>query len=273
MKKILIASLVLGLGIFGCAKNENKKEEKAEETPIKTSCPKDSDVLKSLETLGAPSDAKIVALVPSKVAGLCEGVMKAGFGIQPFYISSDGNYIISGEIISLKDKKPLVDIDLSNYQKLSQDELKTLDSLTAFTYGNSQKYVYLILDPKHPPSIATAKMLKDFADKNKIAIKVIPFSVPAPPTPNSKQTQNWLYKGSFDEAASLYCSKDKNLYDEMLSGNVKPSSCKDGKDKEENTIKTLAQMHLPGIPVMVSEDGKYLMGAPKDISQLNPLLQ
>lgn len=273
MKKILIASLVLGLSVFGCAKKENNKEKKAKETSIKTSCPANSDVLMSLETLGAPSDAKIVALVPSKVAGLCEGVMKAGFGIQPFYISSDGNYIISGEIISLKDKKPLVDIDLSKYQKLSQDEIKTLDNMTALTYGNFQNYVYLILDPKHPPSIATAKMLKDFADKNKVAIKVIPFSVPAPPTPNSKQKQNWLYKGSFDESVSLYCSKDKNLYDEMISGKVKTVSCKEGKDKEENTIKTLAQMHLPGIPVIVSEDGKYLMGAPKDPSQLNSLLQ
>lgn len=228
-------------------------------------CPSKENVEKTLKMFNLPSSIRIVGISPSKsLKNFCEVVFKVSpLNAQYFFISSDGNYIIQGQVIDVKNKR-LVAPDLSKYEKLSKDTLDNLEKHVDFVYNkNAKNFIYFITDPQCPFCHEAEGPLKEWAKKNNVAIKVILYPVQ---TPNGS-----LHPGSIKKSAELLCDNNStyDMLEFMYSAPVPKHPCKEGLKKVKQNIKLLQTLGVEGTPTFVGPTGKIETGIANSADAMN----
>jgi len=221
-------------------------------------CPDEGTVKGSLSKL-INREFKVESVSPmAEMKNLCEVVVKVG--LRPVVLYTDGqgkNYIV-GNAFNVETKENLTQKTVSKYMTVSQEVLTKLESLVNMTYGEGEKYVYYITDPDCPFCRRFSPILKDWAEKNKVKVKVILYPLPIHPQAKPK-------------AVAMVC--DKKGYDDIHKDVNTKNQCEKGKKAIEENVKFLSEIGVSGTPTVIGMNGKYIVGMPRSPEELKSLIQ
>jgi thiol:disulfide interchange protein DsbC len=168
-------------------------------------------------------------------------------GPNIIYVTKDGRYVLSGDIIDLKDKQTNI---TENVRKTAR--LKGLNEVKP-----ENAIVYAPKDPKYTVTVFTdvdcgycRKFHSDIKKLNELGIAVRYLAFPRS-GPNSP---------TFDKMVKIWCAKDKN---QALNA-AKHDQEVDGKVCDNNPIMSQLeygmQIGVSGTPTLVFEDGTMIPG-------------
>ena len=92
-------------------------------------------------------DARVVKVQASPIAGLCQAQVRSKWGNRIVYLDAAGKYLMSGYMFRVSDRLNLTQRIISRLNRFTPSQLKTLDSLTAFSRGGG-KVLYFVTDPQ-----------------------------------------------------------------------------------------------------------------------------
>ncbi len=245
MKKLLLASALLlsGFSLLSCGQSSAK-------------CPTKEQVKTAVKDL-IPQDFGVESVSEVKnIKGLCEVVVKVGAQPLVFYMDSQAQYVVAGNLISLKDKKNITRERQQEFMKVSQEQIKELEKRVAFTYGEGKKFIYYISDPDCPFCKKSHPVLEEWAKKQGVQIKVLLFPLP-------------IHPEAFDKSVALIC--DKKGFKELDQGYTSSNQCEEGKRKVQDSIDYLQKLGIGGTPTFIGSNGKMHSGVPTE-EDLNRLI-
>lgn len=221
-------------------------------------CPQENSLKENLSKL-IPRDFKVVEVKPSsEVKGLCEVVIKIGMRPLILYTDSSGKFVLSGTLFNLETKENLTQKKLQNYMTVSKETLKKLEKHVNMTYGKGEKFVYYITDPDCPFCRRFSPMIKEWADKNNVQIKVILFPLP-------------IHPEAYKKSVAMVC--DKLGYDSIHADVDTKNQCEEGKKAIDANKKLLSEIGVSGTPTVIGMNGRYIVGLPRSVDVLNELIQ
>jgi len=182
-------------------------------------------------------------ITPSPVAGL----YLATAGAQVFYVSKEGRYIVSGEMIDLQQSQ----------KNLTENARKTarLDALK--TVNNDEMIIFSPQKPQYTITVFTdvdcgycKKLQSEMDDINArgIAVRYVAFPRTGPNTP------------TFDKMLKIWCAKDKKLALRQATQNQALSNTTCTSDVLLKQFELGMRMGISGTPSIVFEDGTLLPG-------------
>jgi len=246
MKKSLLVLATISVLSYSCGTAQSR------------SCPGKEEVSKNLSNL-INRNFKVEEVKPMEnVNGLCEVVVKVGLRPVVLYTDSKAKVFIAGNAFSAETKENLTQKTANKYMTVSKEILQKLEQHVNMTYGKGEKYVYYITDPDCPFCRRFSPILKDWADKNKVQIKVILYPLPIHPQAKPK-------------SIAMIC--DKKGYDYIHKNVSTKNQCEEGKKAIENNLKLLQEIGVSGTPTVIGMNGKYIVGLPRSPEELNSLIQ
>ena len=190
-------------------------------------------------------EGKVIGVQESAMAGLCEVDMMVNNRKGILYIDPDAKYFFAGQILDVEEGRNLTQDAMAELNRLSPEEMNKLDSLIAFTIGDSGKTLFYVTDPQCPYCKKGEKTLKKLADAGEVTVKFLFFPLP-------------MHKGAEQECISIICD-DKGL--EGLENNYKSDNqCPEGVRKVKETVAFLKEKGVSGTPVYIFADGAYHPG-------------
>ena len=194
-------------------------------------------------------DAVLKALAPDTPDSLTEtaisGLYEVIYGAQVFYISDDGRYIFSGNIVDLVDKVNLTEQSQKTARKAL---LKTIpnEDLIAYPVANKKHTITVFTDIDCPycqrmhneqPTLAAAG----------VELRYLLF-----PRAGKNST-------SYNKSVTVWCSKDKQqaMTDAKAGKKLSPLTCENPIDKHMELAK---EFELRGTPTILLEDGTLYPG-------------
>ena len=193
--------------------------------------------------------SKVVNMPPYEVAfkrplsrDLCEVILKISGKYVPVFVGRD--FIIGGELFV--DNR---NVTLERIKELMRRDFlaarKELDEVAAFAYEprRAHRTVYLFTDPQCPFCERAKKVLKDWADREKVRIKVV-----------------WLplHTGSKAMAIGGICSR--MTYQDYLAGRYGGKLCKAGKAKVKKEVALAKRLHVNATPTIIVDTGERIVG-------------
>jgi len=265
MKKVLLVSALTGLTLVACHQGGMNTS-----IPVKmastTSCPTPTQVVTDMKQL-TPIPIQVVKVSQSVITGLCQVEAKVNGMPNVFYISKNGKYFVPGNIIDLATKQNLTQETQMKMMAMNKADMKILKQDTAFTYykGKSyyknapktNKYIYMITDPKCPFCHHAEPIVQKWADKNKVAVRVV--MDPLPIHPGSKQS-----------AIGLYCAKKGwNSFHDAYNAKKPLAQCKKGEEYIAKSTKDMVKLGIMGTPTFVCPSGQVHVGMPMNEEQMD----
>lgn len=246
MKKLIIVLTAGSAFLYSCKATQAKV------------CPQEGVVKESLSKL-INRDFRLEKVSPMEgIEGLCEVVVKVGLRPVVLYTDSKAKNFIVGNAFNVDTKENLTQKTASQYTSVSQDVLSKLEEHVNMTYGKGDKYVYYITDPDCPFCKRFSPMLKEWADKNSVQIKVILYPLPIHPEAKPK-------------SIAMVC--DKKGYDSIHKDVSTKNQCKEGKEAIEKNLEFLQKLGVSGTPTVIGMNGKYIVGLPRSPEELNNLIK
>ncbi len=241
-----LGALVSSFFLFSCQTVESKV------------CPDENLVESNLKRL-VNRDFKIESLKPlEEIKGLCEVVLKVGLSPVVVYTNNEGKHFIVGNIFNAETKENITQKTAEQYRTVSQEILQELEKHVNMTYGEGEKFVYYITDPDCPFCRRFSPMLKEWADKNKVQVKVILYPLPIHPEAKPK-------------TIAMVC--DKLGYDDIHRNIDTKNQCEEGKKAIENNLELLSKIGISGTPTVIGMNGKVVVGIPRSMDELKSLVQ
>jgi thiol:disulfide interchange protein DsbC len=221
-------------------------------------CPEEKVVKDNLSKLVNRS-FKVVSLKPAEgFKELCEVVLKIGLKPVVVYTNAEGKNYIVGNVFNVDTKENLTQKTALKYMTVSQEVLNKLEQHVNMTLGKGDKYVYYITDPDCPFCRRFSPMLKEWAEKNKVQVKVILYPLPIHPEAKPK-------------SIAMVC--DKKGYDDIHKKVSTKNQCEEGKKAIEKNLRFLQEIGVSGTPTVIGMNGKYIVGLPRSAEELNSLIQ
>ncbi len=222
------------------------------------SCPDKNTAEEKIKNL-TRRNYEVVEINRLKDLNLCQIVLKSG--LRPIVIYTDKNfdYLITGNVFSLKEGKNLNEEAVRKHAKVSKEVLKELERLTDLKYNPGQKnYVYFISDPDCPFCRRTEPIIKKWAKEREVEIRHIFFPLPIHPKAKPK-------------AIDIICSGKGYEY---VHKDFEPKNlCEKGKEKVEKNIRYLSKLGVSGTPTIIGQNGKVLIGMPRSEKDLDKLIE
>ena len=227
LKKILPAILAGAFAMSACAADDSKAARDA------------------VEALGP--GIKVESIVPAPLPGYYQ-VVASG---RMVYVSTDGRYMINGNLIDLKSK---TDLSAASWSTLRKAELAKVPA--------SQRLVYSPPNPKHTVTIFTdvdcgfCRQLHAHIDeynKQGIAVEYVFWPREGVKTTAGADTP------SYTKAVSVWCSADrKTAFNEAMGGgSVKAASCA---NPVKDEFELGERLGVNGTPTIVTENGDVVGG-------------
>jgi len=221
-------------------------------------CPKEEIVKENLGKL-INREFRIQRLRPvSGMEGLCEVVVKVG--LRPFVLYTDGkgeNFLV-GEMVNASTKENLTRKTVEEFMTVSGDILQKLETLVNMTYGKGEKYVYYVVDPDCPFCKRFSPMLKEWASKKGVQVKVILYPLPIHPQAKPK-------------TVAMVC--DGRGYDDIHKNINTKNQCEKGKRAIEENLRFLQSIGVSGTPTVIGMNGRYVVGLPRSTDELDGLIR
>ena len=276
MRKLIKAGLLMSPVLFLTACHQSQV---AENVPVKVAslkpsiagCPSDSTITDIVHRFTPPNaSVKVLEDKPLKeISGLCQVVVKINNAPPTVvYMSSDGKYMIPGQLIDTTTKENLTQKTLQKFMVVSKSEMKNLDQYVAFSYykGKSyfgtnppqaKKYVYLVTDPRCPFCHEAEPIIQKWADKHSVEVRVIYFPLP-------------IHPGSFQYAVGLWCNKKGwNSLHEAYKAKQYMSQCDAGKQFVQKSMIEAQKLGIGGTPTLIGPNGHIHTGAPQNTETLD----
>ncbi len=252
--KGLAFAILLGIITLSCTQEE--KREEVQKTQL--SCPSELVFGEKIKQIVGP-DWKVVEVTPIEDLNLCAIAVKRGLKTFILYMDPKMNYLISGNVIDMKNQVNLTRSLAEKHNYVTKDTLKELEKLVDLKFNEGkEKYVYFISDPDCPFCRRIEPMLKEWAQKNNVEIRHIFY--PLPMHPKAK-----------DKAIDIICTGKGYEY---VHKDFEPENlCEEGKKKVEKNIEFLSKLGVSGTPTLIGMNGKVIVGLPPDESHLNVLIR
>ncbi|MFN4318989.1 MAG: DsbC family protein [Aquificaceae bacterium] len=220
-------------------------------------CPTKDQVKTQVKEL-IPQDFTVESVTQLQdIKGLCEVVVKVGTQPLVFYMDGQGQYILAGNLISLKDKKNITRERQQEFMKVSQDQLKELEKHVNIRFGEGNKYIYFITDPDCPFCKRSNPIVEDWAKRNNVEIKLILFPLP-------------IHPEAFGKSVALVC--DKKGFKEYAEGYNSQNQCEEGKKAIQDNLEFLSKLGISGTPTFIGMNGNMHSGVPTE-EDLNKLVK
>jgi len=268
MRKLFLGTALVGLA--GLTLTACHQSNFHTSIPVKmastTSCPTPTQVVNDMKQL-TPIPIQVLKVSQSVITGLCQVEAKVNGIPNVFYISKNGKYFVPGNIIDLATKQNLTQEAQLKMLAMNKADMKILRQDTAFTYyeGKSyyknapktNKYIYMITDPKCPFCHHAEPIVQKWADKNKVAVRVV--MDPLPIHPGSKQS-----------AIGLYCAKKGwNSFHAAYNAKKPLAQCKKGEEYIAKSTQDMVKLGIMGTPTFVCPNGQVHVGMPMNEEQMN----
>lgn len=188
---------------------------------------------------------EVVKILPSEAKGLCQIQVKFGGQNRLLYTDAQGDYFLAGNLIEARTGKNVTMEATQLLNRLTAEELRQLEPLTAMTLGQGSRVVYFVTDPQCPYCKQAEAILKKMAEKGEITVRFLFFPLPS-------------HKGAKEQCVSLLCDKkgiedwDKNYKSE--------NQCPEGIKKVEDTISWLQRKGIASTPTFIFSDGLFHSG-------------
>ncbi len=233
MKKVALALLLLLSGSVAVATDEF------------------ADVKKVMADLVKDRQPDSIALSP--VAGLYEVV----YGAQVLYVSKDGNYLLEGNLLDIKQRRNLTEA------KRAEARMRMINQISETTM--------VIFSPrqiKHTLTVFTdvdcpycRKMHQDMAELNRRGVKVRYLFYP----------RTGVDTPSYAKAVAIWCAKDRNTaLTQAGHGEQLPLKTCDNPVKQH--IAAAQAIEIRGTPLLVLENGDTVQGY-NSVKELMDLLE
>lgn len=227
LKKILPAILAGAFAMTACAADDQKAARDA------------------VEALGP--GIKVDSITPAPMPGFYQ-VVASG---RMVYVSTDGRYMLNGNLIDLKAK---TDLSAASWSATRKTELAKLPA--------SQRLIYSPANPKHTITVFTdvdcgfCRQLHAHIDefnKQGIAVEYVFWPREGIKTTGGNDTP------SYTKAVSVWCSSDrKNAFNEAMSGaTVKAATCA---NPVKDEFELGERLGVNGTPTIVTENGDVVGG-------------
>jgi thiol:disulfide interchange protein DsbC len=221
-------------------------------------CPSPEKVWQGLQKAFPKVPFEILKVEPSETDALCQVRVRNNGRIHLVYTDRSGNFLITGNLLEMKSGRNVTQENLMVLNRLGADDLKQLDSLTAFSLGRGRRTIYLVTDPQCPYCKQAENLLKKMVEKEDLTVRFILFPLES-------------YKGSREQCISVIC--DQKGIEGFDSGYRSDNQCPEGIKKIESTASFLKTKGIQSTPTLIFFDGIYLIGAPSEETFQNRLKQ
>lgn len=181
-------------------------------------------------------------LQPSPLAGIYEVV----YGAKLYYVSSDGRYLFSGDMIDLKTRVNLTEKNRSDARLKAIEAVDESDMIIYKAKGKEKHTVTVFTDIDCG---YCRKLHQGMSEMNELGITVRYLAYP----------RAGIGSPSYDKAVSVWCAKDRNeAMDEAKRGATPDIVTCDAPVKEQLALG--ASIGVTGTPALVLEDGTLMPG-------------
>ncbi len=203
------------------------------------------DIMKSAIKKTFRRNLNVQSIEPSGIPGLCQVNIKIRGQNRIIYTDTTGGYLLTGQIFRVSDGINITREALAKLNRLSPEDMKRVNQLTAFSVGSGKKTVYLVTDPQCPFCKKAENILSSMVKSNEITLKVLLFPLR-------------FHKGSKEECISIIC--DDRGFEGLKNRYRSENQCAAGIRKVENTISFLQQKGITATPTYIFPDGTYHSG-------------
>lgn len=181
-----------------------------------------------------------------------QGLYQAQLGLTVVYMSEDGNYLLNGNFLDLKQDKNLTKEAQSSVRK---QVLATMDE--------SDMIVYRAKKPKHTITVFTdvdcpycKKLHKEIPALNEAGVNV---RYVAYPRAGIRDRRTGNLTASYQEMVSIWCAKDKEkaMDDAMIGITPDKNSCS---NPVQQHMMGAQRMEVNGTPNIIFENGELYPG-------------
>ena len=187
---------------------------------------------------------EVISVTPAEIPGLFRVAMKMQGKIIPIYLDASGSYLITGNVIRIKDRRNLTQ---AYFQKLNPVDTSTIPLEDALILGNpeaSQK-VIVFTDPHCPHCSKLHNVLHEAVKANPdlvFYIKLLAF----------KQSSRKI-------SQTILCNKSMQQLEMAYSGQALPEpECKS--DIVEKNLALAQKLGIRGTPTVILPNGQLSSG-------------
>jgi thiol:disulfide interchange protein DsbC len=236
----IILGVSIMLTLWGCS---------AFTASVSGECPKKEKLQEGIHKTFPKLQFEIIKISPSEVKGFCLIQVKIGAQIHLLYTDSQGEFVFAGNLHELKTGRNVTQETIQLLNRLTPEELRQLEPLTAFTLGQGKKTVYLVTDPQCPYCKQAESLLKKLVEKEDILVHFLFFPLDT-------------HQGAREQCISILC--DSKGIEGFDSGYQSNNQCPEGIKKVENTTAFLQKKGINSTPTFIFMDGIYLVGLPSE---------
>ena len=211
----------------------------------KAQCPSTEKLLPGIKKTFPKLQFEIVKVNPTEVPGLCQVQVKVGAQNHLLYTDSRGEFFLAGNLFEAKTGRNLTQETLQLLTRLTPEEMRQIESLTAFTLGQGKKVVYLVTDPQCPYCKQAESLLKKLIEKEDFQVRILLFPLD-------------IHKGAREQSISILC--DRKGFEGLETGYRSDHQCAEGVNKVSSTIAFLQKKGIVSTPTFIFSDGIYLSG-------------
>jgi thiol:disulfide interchange protein DsbC len=212
-------------------------------------CPPKEKIQEGIQKTFPKFQFEIIRIEPSRVKGICQIQLKVAAQNHLLYTDAQGEFLLAGNLHDLKTGKNLTQEAFQILNRLNPEELKQLDSLTAFTLGQGKKVVYLVTDPQCPYCKQAGPLLKKLVENEDLSVRFLFFPLDSHP-------------GAKEQCISILCdNKGNEGYD---IGYRSENQCPEGIKKVGDTTAFMMKKGINSTPTFIFMDGTHLSGLPSE---------
>ena len=189
--------------------------------------------------------ATVSSIEDTPIKGVSEIIIETGRGGEVYYISSDGKFLLNGNMI-----------DTTSRQDLTENKKSGIRKEIVSQFGKSERIDFFPDDMKHHLTVFTdidcgycRKLHNQIDDYNKLGIGISYLFYP----------RSGLNTPSYDKAVTVWCSKDQHSAMTNAKSGVTIETKKCDNPVSEH-YKAGQAAGVTGTPAMVLDDGKLLPG-------------
>ncbi len=190
-------------------------------------------------------EIKVDGVKPTPIANIYEVTS----GPNIFYVTTDGQYLIYGELLELKNKqvKNLTEITRQTYVK---GELSKIDPKTLIIFPAAKEKAVITIGTDVDCGYCQ-KLHQEIPELNAAGITVRYLAFPRTPVGTP----------SYEKSAAIWCSKDpKKSIDEVFSGKPAPEKPKDCQHPLIEHQAFLRNIGAQATPIIILENGTVMPG-------------
>jgi len=205
--------------------------------------------------------AKLAEIIPGRTPSSIKpaslpGLYEVSYGVRIFYISSDADFLLDGELIDLNSRANLTQEAQARTRKTVMDKVPA-DSMINFPAKDKTKHIITVFTDIDCPYCR--KLHNEISQYNDLGIEVRYMLFP----------RAGVGSPSFKTAVSAWCAKDRQtaLTQAKNGETIKPLECK---NPVADQYKIGQEIGVTGTPAIVLESGEIIPGyrPAKDIAGL-----